>query len=558
MESYDGHVVTGAKRVSQSPVQINFPLRVVLVSNVGLQAWQVKCVQSLLATGDVELVLRLVRRRGGERTQPFIWRMYERAYVSRRSRARQIAALPDVLSGVRLVEAEGDDLAVEIRRAEADIVLQFAGGPPSAEVRSAARLGVWGFDFDLLESAPGFRELDEGAHCIKGALVDWTENDCVEIDAGWFKTNLHSISRTLDSLFFGCADLPARAVQGLRQGSELRGLIRSPAARDREESSWRAACLLLKLVRRFAPAGIQFAFGVHEWAIGVVDAPASSFLGSGPRPPVRWLTEPSRGGFLADPFAVRRDGELIVLAEQYSFRRTRGVIAALRISDSGRPAIRTVMEGPFHMAYPYVIEEDGEIFCTPSTPAERRVVLYQATDFPNRWQGIATLIEDFAATDPTIFRHGDLWWLFCTDGDMGSATKLHAWYAPALLGPWTPHALNPLKTDVRSARPAGRPFIHQGTLYRPGQDGSRTYGGAVVLNRVSILSPTEFEETPAAYVPPYEGGPYPDGLHTFCPVGDVVVIDSKREILTVWTLWRRAKYVARRLTGRLPRHSSYS
>ena len=44
-------------------------------------------------------------------------------------------------------------------------------------------------------------------------------------------------------------------------------------------------------------------------------------------------------------------------------------------------------------------------------------------------------------------------------------------------------ALAAVKTDVRSARPAGTPFVYQGELYRPAQDCSRTYGGSIVIHR---------------------------------------------------------------------------
>ena len=63
-------------------------------------------------------------------------------------------------------------------------------------------------------------------------------------------------------------------------------------------------------------------------------------------------------------------------------------------------------------------------------------------------------------------------------------TDLHIWWSDDLFGQWRPHAANPVKIDARSARPAGTPFVHAGTLYRPAQDCSHTYGGAVAICRV--------------------------------------------------------------------------
>jgi hypothetical protein len=87
-----------------------------------------------------------------------------------------------------------------------------------------------------------------------------------------------------------------------------------------------------------------------------------------------------------------------------------------------------------------------------------------------------------------------------------------------------------VKVDVRSARPAGTPFVVDGTLYRPAQDCSRTYGGRVTINRVLILTPLAFREEPFAFVDPDPEGPYPDGLHTLSQVGNVTLIDGKRTL----------------------------
>ena len=61
-------------------------------------------------------------------------------------------------------------------------------------------------------------------------------------------------------------------------------------------------------------------------------------------------------------------------------------------------------------------------------------------------------------------------------------------------GEWVPHALNPVRLDVRAARPAGALFRDNGRLYRPGQDCSGRYGRAISINEVRRLTPDEYEE----------------------------------------------------------------
>ncbi len=110
--------------------------------------------------------------------------------------------------------------------------------------------------------------------------------------------------------------------------------------------------------------------------------------------------------------------------------------------------------------------------------------------------------------------------------------ELHVWHAPTPLGPWLPHVQNPVKTDCRAARPAGTPFTSGGLLYRPAQDSSRTYGGAVVLNRVVVLTPDRFREVPVRTIGPLTAGPYRAGLHTVSAVGGRTLIDAKRTIVS--------------------------
>ena len=48
--------------------------------------------------------------------------------------------------------------------------------------------------------------------------------------------------------------------------------------------------------------------------------------------------------------------------------------------------------------------------------------------------------------------------------------ELHLFHADRLLGDWQPHPRNPVKSDVRSARPAGAPLQAQRRALPPGAD----------------------------------------------------------------------------------------
>ncbi len=246
--------------------------------------------------------------------------------------------------------------------------------------------------------------------------------------------------------------------------------------------------------------------------------------------------------------SLRKKDQNVLMVEEYSHHLGRGWIAALPVlSDRAVPRRIAAFAGEVHRSYPYLFTADGSIFCVPECAEERRVELYRAVSFADEWQRVGTLIDDFPALDSTIFAHEGRWWLLCTSGAAGSEHKLYAWYAERVTGPWQPHRLNPLKCDVTSARPAGRPFLMNGALCRPAQDCSRGYGGAITLNRVLTLTPTCFEERVIGRIEPQPDGEFPDGIHTICAVGDKTIIDGKRLSFDLRAAFFKLK--ARRVTS---------
>ncbi len=168
----------------------------------------------------------------------------------------------------------------------------------------------------------------------------------------------------------------------------------------------------------------------------------------------------------------------------------------------------------------------------PESCALGRVQLFRAVEFPHRWVPDSVLLEGFAGADASVIRYRGRWWMFTGNHADQDEAKLFIFHSEELRGPWTPHARNPVKCDLRSSRPAGTAFIGQeGPLYRPAQDGSRVYGGAMTINRVIRLTPDEFEEEVAARLQPDPAGPCPDGMHTLSAVGNLTLVDGKRHEL---------------------------
>lgn len=285
----------------------------------------------------------------------------------------------------------------------------------------------------------------------------------------------------------------------------------------------------------------------EHWRIGIIDHPVQALLHPGLAPAIRWLTPPEQAGYWADPFGMPGDPGLL-FSERYDEGSGVGRLQRMRLEGGGAIVEAEMAIGRGHASFPHVFEADGAVHAVAETCSDRECVLYRVQP-GGRWAARATLLRGVAAADPAIVRWGHRWWLAFTDVDKGAWDNLCLYHAEHLEGPWQPHANNPVKTDVGGARMAGAFFEHAGRLYRPGQDCSRTYGGAVALYRVDEISPLRYRETLVRHVSPAQFDARLDGLHTMTAWGDRTLVDGKRLGFNVLALYHKLR---RRLGT--PRH----
>lgn len=266
-----------------------------------------------------------------------------------------------------------------------------------------------------------------------------------------------------------------------------------------------------------------------HWRIGWRHTDDAGIWTAGDLSGPAWRAVPSPAHrFYADPFPVTWKGRTFVFFEELDHRVGKGFISAIEFGDEGPiGAAIPVLDEPWHLSYPFLIVHDDELWMIPESSAHHEVTIYRCTEFPHRWERHATLLSGVEFADATIVQHDGRHYMFGAnrDGAGGYSDTLSIYHADQLFGPWTPHAQRPVLVDRASSRPAGHFVQRGGKLWRPVQDCTHGYGGALGLAEVTELSPTRFAQTVHHVIAP---GPRWPGrkLHTLNRCGRLELIDG--------------------------------
>jgi hypothetical protein len=476
------------------------------------------------------------------RAEPALTVRVVRVPDSRPGPARPLAARLGVAALAPVdVAAEGAELA------GADAILDLTGGGVSAE----APHGVWRFRIgeDDDPALPAGREIASGSATFTTALLRRTGGATEVVRTGRFGVT-RWYPGTIRLALGETARWPAVVLSALAAGAAVAGTPLIVRSAPRPLGPLETARFCGWLVRRLAAAATASLLEVSEWNVGFVHGEAARLLSSDPLE-VRWLPQPEPFTFIADPFVVERDGVRALLVETFEYDHGRGVIDALILDEDDNVVRRErAIDGATHLSYPYPVEIDGELYLVPETCERNEVALYRCVRFPDKWEREIALFPAFDGVDTTLFAHGGRWWAFCTRYSRGSTLALNAFHADSPRGPWRPHALNPIVVDVASARPAGQPFVVDGTLYRPAQDCSDSYGGGLVIARIDELTPDAYREEIVQRHAAGGFGRWNRGIHTVSFTRGRIVVDGKytyRDLRKLPATARKAVGIARRL-----------
>jgi len=552
----------------------NTPLRLLLVTDGNtIPTWLYKCVADLEQSGAATCVL-VLRAAPADSPGPFRFVQGLRRFLFwlyKNVDRRLFRSFPDAHAPIDLQSALPNCRLVEradlLQEEPLDVVLDPFCLLPDGWLAERSRYGVWSMTFgqngdQRTQSTPAFWEVVEGRPstetrlCIRRKDLNKTLSLYVSVAA----SDRRSMSRSQNHVYWKLSAALARNIQILCEDPDaflerLKAaasfeVTRNPSLAPSNLEMLRAGTLLM---RRYVADKWTHTLYREQWALAYRH-------GTGNRLRMKTFHQliPPLDRFWADPFPVQVGNDHYIFHEELLFATGKGSIVLTVVDEKGQvvPPI-PILETDYHLSYPFVFQWDGDFFMMPETAARRQVELYRCVDFPMRWKLERVVLRGLTALDPTpAFLFGQ-WWLFANMPAYGAghSDELHLFHADSPLGPWTPHRDNPIKSDVRSARPAGRIFENYGEFYRPAQDCSTRYGSAVVLNRILQLNPETYEEIEMGKVGP-DWGPQVEGVHTFNVAGNITVIDCLLKRRRFFDRLARRTAASRDRTAAVPRYSA--
>jgi hypothetical protein len=434
---------------------------------------------------------------------------------------------------------------------DVDVALRFGSQPRPLPSSLHARFGVWsytgGSQSNLYDDphAPGFWEVLTGDPVTRSALqIDGAspENTRV-IYQSFASTSTLSAWKNRRELYWKTAAFVQRKLRELAEfGPEAlaQSTEESPSRHSGAPRNLQMLRYLPGLAGRYLATQLAAKTAFDQWFLAYTFSPRAHSEEQVPNTHLREFKRliPPKDRMWADPFPIVHRGQYFVFLEELLFARNKGHISVMGFDGGGAPGRpELVLETANHLSYPFLLQWKGETFLVPESAragdrpdvqGRRSVPVFRARSFPGDWVQETEMLEGLEVFDPTLAEIEGVWWLFCTQAEASASAwdELYLFHGPTPFGPWTPHRRNPVKSDVRSARPAGCLYRHRREWFRPAQNCSVRYGYAITINRIERLTPTEYAESPVLSILP-DWAPNLIGTHTLNAAGRLTVADGR-------------------------------
>lgn len=161
-----------------------------------------------------------------------------------------------------------------------------------------------------------------------------------------------------------------------------------------------------------------------------------------------------------------------------------------------------VLEQPFHLSFPYVFEDNGQVYMIPESQESDAIHLFRAdNDNLTSFSKVRTLLHQerkegihYNFNDSHIYLKDNMYYLFTSyQKDWMYYQELYE-TDNLLEGKFERHPDSPICTSNEFGRNGGSLIYFDGHLLRVTQDCHAAYGDNVSLMEIDTLSPDKYEE----------------------------------------------------------------
>jgi hypothetical protein len=454
----------------------------------------------------------------------------------------------DLLKGIPVIEFSSakEETINAVLRLNPDIVLAFGFHKIIKDLINVPKYGVWinsvGDSQNLDDADPGFWEVIRN-HPVTNSTIGIVKDESLKLEtifSSFESTSLFSVNANRNNVYWRSALFIPRLLSGLykygddylpRLKNRFKEInLKAPSPAVTKQNPLIYFVKVAKSVQKKLFYQDDFNWKILFDIKSGFSTDFNNFKILPSPPEVFW----------ADPFVVAEKDNYYVFVEEYIYKAKKAHISVLKLDKKGSLLnSEIIIDKPYHLSYPFIFQIDGTYYMIPETCKNRTIELYKCLEFPYKWEFDRNLMENLSAVDTTLFFYNDKWWLFTsidqTENISGCSTELFLFSSDNIFsGDWKGHPDNPIVSDIRMARQAGKLFIHEGKIYRPSQDCSVRYGRGFNLSEITKLTDTEYSERVLSKIEPSWDKKL-KGTHTFNFDKDFTIIDvySFRKRLSV-------------------------
>ena len=387
-----------------------------------------------------------------------------------------------------------------------DIFINLCFNIPDSSIFNLSKYGVWSYhigNLDLIGFGyfQFFRDVVSRRGLIEISLIQLLETEIKVIDYSSTTSDKISVNRCRNSCLWKVSSIIPRALDNFNEtGEDLFFLNKSVLDKNpndylKNNSLPNNFTILLMLVKfkwkRFSNIIRNFIY-FDQWVLLFTleeNNPLSNYK----------IILPPKDRFWADPHVIRKEGIYYIFIEELIYKENKGFISVIEMDSKGNytePVI--VLEKDYHLSFPFIIEDDGEIYMIPESKQNNNIQLYKCIDFPFKWQLETVLVDNIRAVDTVITKKDNKYWMFTNMAEVKGSSyddELYLFSSDKLISNnWIPHRENPISSDVRNARMAGSIFFENNKRYRPSQNCSNHYGYGMNINEINEITNEKYQE----------------------------------------------------------------